>query len=816
MTRRPEAARLRDGRPVSWVTLAGALGNPAAVAAAVSSLNRFLRQVLELVCVAGGSLSPRRAEAEGLTAPMLLAAERELQGLGLAFARDGGGLLVPLEVMAVFRNPGGLRRPFSVLGENLTVAELRRILAVHRAAPGDRRKEDVVAFVSDLLGRSGAVRELVDGAPEPVRAALAELRAGGGTTLALSGSGYWGSRYGLYGWHWDGDSEVPAQWLLSRGLVVPADRAYSGLEIPAEVELALRGRVFPEWEPEPPPIETGPLTDERHGLELVSDVDTLLRAWREGVPALSSGGTPARELKRLAQRLGTDEDGAQELVSHAFMAGLLQEREVVPERRSRSRRNPRVLQSRRAVIEPADRAGGWQEMSEAARWLDLFRAWRGGLRLSLDGGAGQSLGVLLDVLGRLPDGTGASPEDLARHLTWRRPDLFPDVATSLRFVRQIAGDLGRLGAGGAVPLVGLSAAGRLACRPDLALADLEAVFPPSVSECTVTSDHRIVVPGVPDQSLGPLLSRIAEVVSVQPARVYRLTEGSLARGLDGGVTGGEILDTLSSRADRGVPPNVASFVRDVAGRHGRLRVGSAAVFVAADDPALLAEFAKGRIGRSLGVRRIAPNVLVVDGAAPADVVATMRRAGLMPVMENERQPPSPARAPLTPRPAPPPERGEAGLDVDVAASLVATLRTAPVRAGAMSEMEVTRLASTASRRASHVEVLVEGSGEARLLELSRVYISGRSLVGIQHPGFTHFQTNLADVTWFREIPDGALAGPFVIDPEDRWDQWEEAADQEDDPEPPEERTVIGPEVLERRRAALARARAAHAARKNPE
>lgn len=815
LTRRPEAARLCDGRPVTWTTLAATLGHPAAVAGAVSSLNRFLRQVLELGCVVGGSLSPSRAEAEGLAPPVLLDAERELRRWGLAFAGDGGGLLVPVEVRTALRSPGGLRSPLTALAQNLTADELRRILAVHGVAGREqpRRKAEVIALLSNLLGRSREIRGLVGAAPGPAGAALAELRAGGGTTLALHHSKHWRRGQGWGSWQWRAEEDTPADWLLSRGLVLPTDRGYSTLEVPAEVELALRGRLFPEWEPQPPPIAARPLSEERHPVELVSEVGALLQAWGEGVPALSAGGVPVRELRRLARVLQTDVEEAQALVGLASVAGLLQERELVAERRSRSRRSPRVVQSRRAVIEPTDYGHRWSLMPEHARWLDLYRAWMTSLQLFLGDAGGQGWRTLFEVLEELPARTGALPEDLARHLAWRSPSWFRSADAPLGLVQEVASGLRRLGAGGATPLVGLSAAGRLAQRPDVALAELGAAFPPTVSDCTVTTDHRIVVTGIPDPSLGALLSRVAEVVSVQPARVYRLTAVSLARGLDDGVTAAEILETLSSRGRSGVPPNVVSYIEDVARRHGRLRVGTAAVYVATDDPALLAEVAEGRLGRSLGARRIAPNVLVLDEATAAEVVAAMRKDGLMPVIEGEAQPVTPKLQPLTPRPAPTAPRDVPELGTEEVASLVATLRRAPSRARPMLPAEVARLAAAASRQRSPVEVLVESSEGSRYLHLQHVYLQGSRLVGMEPVTFTHCEVDLSEVVWLGETPDAQAVLPFMAGGEGDEKDWDDDSEDDEGEEgdsrsgpPPRERRVVDPDRLERRRQALARAR----------
>jgi hypothetical protein len=58
---------------------------------------------------------------------------------------------------------------------------------------------------------------------------------------------------------------------------------------------------------------------------------------------------------------------------------------------------------------------------------------------------------------------------------------------------------------------------------------------------------------------------------------------------------------------------------DVGRRHGRLRVGTATCYVRTDDPVLTAEVGQARALARLGLRPIAPGVLVSDGD-PAKVL----------------------------------------------------------------------------------------------------------------------------------------------------------------------------------------------------
>lgn len=532
LTHRPEAAALAASGRVTWGALASALAAPRGVHDALASLDRFLDQVLQLACVYGGRLEPGTAAAEGLDATALAAGAAALRSRGLAFSEADGTMVVPRNVEAQIPNPGGLGARAATFLEHLTLADLRP-LATTLDVPQPRlplRKGDLVHRIALRLADRDAVRALLAGAPAKARAALAELRAAGGSSGALAASSIWQRSYE---WHprrtHAGGAADGAAWLLAHGLVLSHDEWSDLVSVPLEVELALRGRVFAAWQPDPPALPLVALRQVRHPAELVAEMDALLNLWRhDPPPALQNGGVPKRELKRAARTLGLAEEWVGEVAGLALAAGLLAEREVTPEKRSRSYRDPHVLQSRRAVIEVA--AGGWDDLSPAERWLAVVRAWS--KAAMADPYVGRAWRHVLALLAELPEGRGVDAAHLGARLAWCHPASFTAAAAS--HAALVGSTLSALGLGGAEPAIGLGAIGRAVILGDRPLdpALLDDAFPAPVETCTVTADHRVVVAGAPAQALAGFLALIADLVSVHPAHVYRLSDSSLRRALD--------------------------------------------------------------------------------------------------------------------------------------------------------------------------------------------------------------------------------------------------------------------------------------------
>ncbi|MHB1525493.1 MAG: helicase-associated domain-containing protein [Candidatus Dormibacteria bacterium] len=772
LLRRPEAVELLAAGEPGWNRLASVLARPIHVAVAFDSLNLFLRQVVELAVFTGGSLGPAAAAAEGLDASHLRMAADELSRWGLAFRDSDGALSLLPELRRLIWDPGNLGLRAEPLLAAQTVDVLRP-MAANMGLGGvlsPKRKAELVAAIVVRMSDPAVVGSLVGQAPQQARVAFDRLRSRGGqaSTAGLSGA------RDDWSWRWHPErAEDGPWWLVGHGLALPLQPDQGQLAIPAEVEHALRGRLFTRWDPVGPALSTTSLPAVRHPLELVAAVTSLLQDLRaEPASALQQGGLPKRVIKRLAQRLNEDEEAVQQLVRLAFAAGLLTEIEVVPERLSRSRRSPRVLQSRQAVISVTARAEGWEASSEPERWVDLVR------RVLLGSASDREWPVrehqtsgLLQFLAELPPDEGAPATSLAPCLHWRNPALFPSVSAVERDLMTLGAALAWLGAGGADPIIGLNAAGRLAAAaagldPDA----LHLAFPAAVDTCTVTADNRVVVAGPPSPALSRFLGRIAHPESVHPARVYKLDEASLRRGLDGGLPAAELRGGFSRHCPAGLPQNVAALVDDVIRRHGRLRVGPAAVYVVGEDPAEIEALAKGRVLRPLLVRRLAPTVVVVEAKSPDQVLGMLRKAGLMPVAETMGPEPSGPTSSIPPpsslnhggAPSPVGRRSEGpprALDLAQALRLSPRLKGREPAEGAAEAHPVIEILQEAVRRRQAVAVGYQRVGGTTLsvVRLRPYSAGGGFLHGFDAGIGTIVSLDMRRVVWAEEIDEAAVS-----------------------------------------------------------
>jgi len=116
------------------------------------------------------------------------------------------------------------------------------------------------------------------------------------------------------------------------------------------------------------------------------------------------------------------------------------------------------------------------------------------------------------------------------------------------------------------------------------------------------------------------------------ATVYRFTPGSVRRALDVGWSAAEVHDFVASVSRTDVPQPLSYLIEDSARTFGTLRVGHAEAFIRADDEAALSELLHHPAAGSLGLRRIAPTVLV--SSTPLDVLLPrLRDLGAAPVVE---------------------------------------------------------------------------------------------------------------------------------------------------------------------------------------
>lgn len=447
-------------------------------------------------------------------------------------------------------------------------------------------------------------------------------------------------------------AETPAEELISRRLLVP--RGGGSLVLPGEVGLVLRGgRTCAErvdLRPEVPSSERSqPMVDRAAAgaaFEAVRRTELLLDGWGVAPPAaLRSGGLGVRDLKATALRLQVDEPTAALLVEVAYAAGLVTTA-ADPDG------NP--------VWMPTELVDAWLEQPAAERWLGLVRAWLAtprmpGLVGQRDpagkvwnalvpdlGGAqprwpsmAETRRMTLDVLAELPEGevlaAGTGAPALVARLAWERPRRPRTRAEQVAWTLTEAEALGVTGLGGPASYARLLLADSDSADPVPALA---ALLPEPVDHVLLQADLTAVAPGPLEAGLARTLQVIADVESRGGATVYRFTKDSVRRAMDRGWTAAELHDLLAKVSRTPVPQPLTYLVDDTARTFGSIRVGYAEAYLRSDDETALAELLAHPSAESLGLRRLAPTVLVSTTAIDV-LLPRLRELGAAPVVEAE-------------------------------------------------------------------------------------------------------------------------------------------------------------------------------------
>ncbi|MGW0516526.1 helicase-associated domain-containing protein [Crossiella sp. NPDC003009] len=165
------------------------------------------------------------------------------------------------------------------------------------------------------------------------------------------------------------------------------------------------------------------------------------------------------------------------------------------------------------------------------------------------------------------------------------------------------------------------------------LAAATALLPATVGTARLQSDLTAIVTGDPAQHLVRLLDTVADLETNSAARVWRFSAASIRRALDAGGTADGLLADLAEVAAGGVPQPLAYLVRDVARRHGSIRVVDAGCVIHTADEIQALEIMNSRPAERLGLRQVAPTVLVSPRPRP-ESLAQLRRAGFTPVGED--------------------------------------------------------------------------------------------------------------------------------------------------------------------------------------
>jgi hypothetical protein len=640
--------------PADISALAARAQSRISVTRVVDRLTRFQLEILDALRLTRSPdglssldevLAIAAAVPAGADAAAVRGAVRELSSYLLIFGRDDALRVVATVDEVLGDYPAGLGRP---------AAELD---------PG----------AAELAADPARLRRTLLSAPPAARAVLDRLAAGPpvGTT---AGRG------------------EPVAWLVEHGLLVAT--APGSVELPREVALVLRRDTGPlgALHPAPPLPEQPPLDPERvdsagvgQALEAVRLASVVLEALAaDPPPMLRTGGIGVRELRRLARTTGVAEPVAALLIEIGYAAGLLGETE--PSRGGGE-----------GTFRPTANYDVWSGAPIALRWHALATAWLAMARqpglvgrraAGTSGGhyrdrtdrvigplgpeAGRTTApgarrTVLGILAGLPTGTTATVEQVQALVGWHAP-------------RRAAGlDLGSvLTEAAALGITGLGAltsygtallddqarsdedplgvrAGDAPAGLTRAAARLDALLPRPVDELVVQADLTVIVPGPPEPALAAELELVADHESAGGASVYRVTRGSLRRALDAGYAAEDLHELFARRSRTPVPQGLDYLIDDVARAHGGLRVGSAHAYLRSDDEALVAQALADRRLASLGLRRLAPTVLV-SAASTGRLLAALRDAGYVPVPEDAsgatvlvrpRARRAPARSPVT-------------------------------------------------------------------------------------------------------------------------------------------------------------------------
>ena len=439
------------------------------------------------------------------------------------------------------------------------------------------------------------------------------------------------------------EAASPAEELLARRLLSP--RSGGQVWVPGEVSVALRGghttRERVDVMPTLATSERAEALVERTAagaaFEVVRRLELLLDHWGAHPPSeLRAGGLGVRELKAAAVHLHVDEPTAALLVEVAAEARLLA---------------ARFDDDGNAVYAPTDDFDAWTRLPTAERWSRVARAWWGTSRLpglvgmrDVAGKAHTALSpentsifavdtrrsALVEVAA-LPAGvvlaSGTGPASLVERLAWLRPRR-PRTRAD-----QVAWALREATALGLVALGGVPAYARALLAGDDPAPLLTPLLPDPVDHVLLQADLTAVAPGPLEPDLARRLQVVADVESRGGATVYRFTAPSVRRALDVGWTAAELHAFVAGVSRTPVPQPLTYLIDDTARTYGTVRVGHAEAFIRADDESALTELLAQPQAASLGLRRIAPTVVI--STVPLDVLLPrLRELGAAPAVEG--------------------------------------------------------------------------------------------------------------------------------------------------------------------------------------
>lgn len=577
-------------------------------------------------------------------------------------------------------------------GELGDVAHLRELALVYgpvdelRISPGTLTALPPGWRVTDTLPEGAA--EALDALPARERKVLETLASSGGVgTTSAAGP--------------DADPAAPVAKLLAAGLLVRVDA--NTVRLPRPVRDAMRGiapREFPLEPPALPEVDLAAVDEAAtsQGLDAVRQMRQLVMALMDGPVALNKDGTVGvRAAANLEKELGFD---PRLLVPIGEAAGLIGRGNVDDED---------VLTATRDALT-------WIDATLSDQWAILMVGWAASpwradtdtKLLSADMHAPAVRHARMTILrhaGRTDQLLFHAPLEASGF----SPQLIQAVVDEAEFVGALAGTPQPAQSTPLLALLG---------GEDVAAAT-KALVPPSVDTLIAQGDMTMLAPGPLEPDMASFLERVAELESPGLASVWRVTEASVRRGLDGGLTAEEVHAWLGRHVMGEVPQAIAFLVDDTARTHGAIRAGSALSYIRSADPALIATAAE-----RCDLRVLAPTVAVSDQPL-TKLMAQLRAAGMQPTAEDGtgatlNMAPEPALVAATPSTLPRTPKATEEQVEDIVSKLRANAGS-DTDTGAGNIFETLRAAARARR---HVAVgFVDKQGRGRTLTVLPLSVS---------------------------------------------------------------------------------------------
>ncbi|MEM9562904.1 MAG: helicase-associated domain-containing protein [Actinomycetota bacterium] len=546
---------------------------------------------------------------------------------------EGGVVRAVGALPDLLHRPLGLGPSFAELADHLPSGALERLASDTRAEGG--RRSPTIRAVARRLRDPAVIHDLLADAPAGVVDLLDELTARRSPAVPLDPGHSYRSL----------DLDDPLGWLLHRGFVVAvSDR---GAELVREVAVAAHpSGLAPGAALRPIGVDAGPGIDPALTAGRAADranrtldgAEGLLRSAARGeISVRRAGGVGPRELKRLARSAGLDETEVVRLLELLLAA--------------------RLITVDRSTVRASELADRWWRLSRPRRYLALVRAWVGadhflsrGLEPDADEGGGvAALGAsepvaataaaratTLDTLAEVPSGQSWEADQVAAAIVWQAPNLWgPGQPPPEQLVGWTIAEAALLGLVADEAPTPLLRALRSGDEGDLGVAAAAAV----------TDDQTtIVLQGdLTALTLGPLAPAVADPLAQMTDRepggdghatAFRFSEASVRRAYDAGWTAETITAFLGEHALAGIPQPLDYLLADVARRYGTVTVLAAASVVVTDDDVGAVEIASHRRAGALGLRLIAPTVLL-SPLDPVTVTEGLRAAGFLPVLRGE-------------------------------------------------------------------------------------------------------------------------------------------------------------------------------------